>query len=142
MDATIHHNILDDAQVPRRSVSAARIGRIGEDLAAHHLVVDDALRVVARNWRLVLDDLRGELDLVATDDAAGVLVICEVKTRRDAERFGGAAAAISPRKQARLRRLTAAFLRESALHYPRVRIDLVAIDLGARPTLTHLQGAL
>lgn len=69
-------------------------------------------------------------------------MVSEVKARRDAGRFGGALAAISPRKRAKVRALTAAFLREADLPYRRVRLDVVAVDLGRTPTLTHLLGAL
>lgn len=142
MDTTTHRIELDPA-VSRALPSASMgVGAAGEQLAAHHLVADDGLELLARNWRLSTGELRGELDLVAIDQGAGVLVVCEVKTRRDADRFGGAVAAVSPRKRAKIRALTAAFLRDSSLAYRRVRLDLIAIDLGHRPTLTHLEGAL
>lgn len=143
MDATTHTQDLtnlDPAALERPSCSA--LGRFGEDLAAQHLVDGHGMTLVARNWRIALDELRGELDVVAVDDAAGVLVICEVKTRRSAARFGGAAAAISFDKRAQLRRLSTVFLRESSLFYPRVRLDVIAIDLRPRPRLTHLEGSL
>jgi putative endonuclease len=116
----------------------AETGRLGEELAVRHLVDDDGCEVVARNWRLGTGELRGELDIVAVDPAEGCVVVCEVKTRRDADRFGGAAAALGPRQHARLRRLTAAFLADARLPHRRVRLDLVAVDLGRRPSLTHL----
>lgn len=118
------------------------IGRLGEDLAAAHLQADDGLEIVARNWRVATGELRGELDLVAVDRPAGTVVVCEVKTRRDAQRFGGALQALTPRQGARLRLLTGAFLREAGMALPHVRLDLVAIDLGRAPTLHHLQGVL
>ena len=118
------------------------LGRLGEELATRHLAEDDGLRIVARNWRLAAGELRGELDLVARDDGTGELVVVEVKTRRDAERFGGALAAVPHRKAAKVRALTAAFLREAELGPRRVRLDVIAIDLGRAPVLTHLPGAL
>ncbi len=118
------------------------LGPFGEQLAADHLVEEDGLELLARNWRLAAGELRGELDLVAIDRAAGELVVVEVKTRRDADRFGGALAAVSPRKAARVRALTGAFLRQAHLHTRRVRLDVVAIDLGRAPVLHHLLGAL
>lgn len=138
MDTT-HRTVLapDDLPAPGQSAGAA-----GEELAARHLVEDDGLVVVARNWRLAAGELRGELDLVAVDEASGLVVVCEVKTRRDAARFGGALAAVSPRKRAKVRALAAAFLREARLPYRRVRLDVVAIDLGRAPVLQHVLGAL
>lgn len=118
------------------------LGAFGEELAARHLCEADRLELLTRNWRLAAGELRGELDLVALDRAGGELVVVEVKTRRDAERFGGALHAVSPRKAAQVRRLTAAFLREAGLALGRVRLDVVAIDLGRRPVLHHLLDAL
>jgi putative endonuclease len=117
-------------------------GVLGERLAARHLELDDGLTVIARNWRLAAGELRGELDLVAIDHATGVVVVCEVKARRNAQRFGGALAAVSPTKRAKVRRLTAAYLRETAIPHRRVRLDVIAIDLGPAPMLTHLKAAL
>jgi putative endonuclease len=141
MDTTTgtHRHELPDATLLPRS---ARLGPYGEDLAVRHLTVDDGLEVVGRNWRLRTGELRGELDLVAVDHHRGCVVVCEVKTRRDADRFGGALSAVPPRKRARIRALTAAFLREAALPYRRVRLDVVAIDLGRRPVLHHVLDAL
>ena len=118
---------------------AARLGPAGEDLAADHLVAD-GLVLLARNWRVLGTAIRGELDIVAVEPSRRVLVVCEVKTRRDASRFGGAVAAVSPDKLRRLRRLTAAFLSETDEVWPHVRIDVVAIDLVGPAVLTHLEG--
>ncbi|MEY2766175.1 MAG: hypothetical protein RL552_1080 [Actinomycetota bacterium] len=59
--------------------------------------------VIARNWRCP----RGELDIVAWRN--NVLVVCEVKARRNAD-FGDPFEAITPRKVLRLRRAAAAFV--------------------------------
>lgn len=135
-----HHRVeLDRSLRPR---SGCSLGDFGERLAEQHLREADGLEIVARNWRLVAGELRGELDLVALDVAVGHLVVVEVKTRRDAERFGGAMAAISPRKAARVRSLTAAFLRETGTAVGRIRLDVVAVDLGRNPVLHHLLAAL
>lgn len=119
-----------------------RVGALGERLAGEHLARDDGLTIVARNWRHAVGELRGELDVVALEPATATLVVCEVKTRRDAGRFGGAVAAVSPRKQAQVRALTAAFLRASSRHYRQVRLDVIAIDLAPEPVLTHLVAVL
>ena len=124
---------------PTVGVAPAVLGTQGERLAATHLVEDHGLRVLARNWRLASGELRGELDVVALDGDSGTLVVCEVKTRRDAARFGGAVAALSTRQLRRLRVLTAAFLRESAPGVGTVRLDLIALDVSRRVTLTHVE---
>ncbi len=117
------------------------LGQLGEDLAAEHLRAD-GLEIVARNWRLTAGERRGELDLAPADASGGCVVICEVKTRRDAQRFGGALSAIAPRKAAKIRALSVAFLREAQLAYPRVRLDAIAVDLGREPVLHHVLAAL
>jgi putative endonuclease len=142
MDTTTHRQPLALAPLSSCGNGLGPLGRLGEDLAARHLTADDQLEVVARNWRLTSGELRGELDLIAVDHARGCVVVCEVKTRRDAERFGGALAAVSPRKRAKIRALTGAFLREAVLPYGRVRLDVIAIDLGRRPMLHHVLAAL
>jgi putative endonuclease len=79
-----------------------QLGRLGEELAAT-LLEAAGLRVVARNWRC----REGEIDLVAA--GPGTLVFCKVKTRRG-NAYGSPAAAVTTAKQARLRRLAAAYL--------------------------------
>jgi putative endonuclease len=138
MDTTPHHRPL---HLPD-NVAGAALGRLGEDVAARHLVADDGLEIIARNWRLRAGELRGELDLVAIDRHAGCVVVCEVKTRRDAQRFGGALAAVSPRKRGKVRALAATFLRQADLRIGRVRLDVIAVDVGRRPMLHHVPDAL
>lgn len=135
---TTHRCPLDPARV---ADPPSPLGVFGEQLAADHLQ-DEGYEIVARNWRLSAGELRGELDLIAVDPQRAAIVVCEVKTRRDAARFGGALAAIPPRKAARIRALTAAFLRDARLPYPRVRLDVIAVDLGRDPQLTHVMAAL
>lgn len=141
MDTSTHRHDLAPATVAALAVGR-RLGDLGEELAARHLRCDDGLELVTRNWRLAAGELRGELDLVAVDPREGLVVVCEVKSRRDAARFGGALAAVPPRKRAKVRALTAAFLRQAALPYRRVRLDVVAVDLGRAPALTHVEAAL
>lgn len=140
--ATACHVDLAADRVRARSAGHVATGALGEELAVEHLQVTHGFTVLARNWRVAEGDLRGELDVVALDERAGRVVVVEVKARRDAHRFGGAVAAISPRKRAQVRRLTAAFLRDQRVHHRFVRLDLVAVDLGRTSSLTHLPGAL
>jgi putative endonuclease len=97
------------------------LGAHGEALAAQWYQ-QRGFVVLARNWRCSF----GELDLVAA--RPGLVVFCEVKTRTTGA-FGGAASAVGARKQARVRRLAAEWLRS----YPRradVRFDVAAVDGG------------
>ena len=110
------------------------MGGYGEDLAARHLV-GDGMVVLDRNWRCP----EGELDLVLRDGS--VVVVCEVKTRRDAA-FGTPLEAVTPVKLGRLRRLAARWLREHDVPVREVRIDLVGIDLSlpADRRVDHVRG--
>lgn len=114
------------------------IGPLGEDIAAHHLVTRDRLVVIARNWRPEHPEVRGEVDIVAHDPADATLVVCEVKTRRDATRFGGAVAALGRPQRARLRLLAAECARQLTQPVRTIRGDLVAVDLGRAPMVTHV----
>lgn len=118
------------------------LGPLGEDLAVAHLTDDDGLEVVVRNWRLGTGEVRGELDAVALDHAGRTVVVTEVKAR-GSDRHGGPLVAVTPRKQAKIRSLTAAMLRAEELPYRRVRFDVVGVWLPARGDgrLEHLQRA-
>lgn len=110
-------------------------GRWGESLAARHLRAG-GFAVVDVGWRPPERELQGDLDLVAR--RGGLVVVCEVKARRDASRYGGAVAAVSPTKQAQVRRLAESWLRARRPGDVDVRFDVIAID-GTR--LTHYEGA-
>jgi putative endonuclease len=110
-------------------------GRLGEDLAAAHLI-SQGLIVLDRNWRCEV----GEIDIVAKDGDA--LVVCEVKTRSSV-RFGHPLEAITPAKAARLRRLAACWVREHRVRPSEVRIDVVAVLLvEGDAELEHVRGAV
>lgn len=133
-----HRPVHRDA--PPATAPHQRTGAVGEQLACDHLT-SLGLEVVARNWRVARGDLRGELDVVALDHDARVVVVVEVKTRRG-DGFGGALAAVTPRKQARVRRLAVAFLLDASLPYRHVRLDVVAVRLDHDPpTIDHVMGA-
>jgi putative endonuclease len=80
--------------------------------------------VLDRNWRC----REGELDLVVR--RGRVLVFCEVKARSGTS-FGMPAEAVSPSKQARIRRLAARWLAEHrgppARSPAQIRFDVAAI---------------
>jgi putative endonuclease len=78
------------------------LGGLGER-AALHVYLERGYRPVASNWRCPL----GEIDLVVARD--GVVVFCEVKTRRGSV-FGGPFDAVNGAKQRKLRALATAFL--------------------------------
>jgi putative endonuclease len=85
-------------------VTGARraLGDVGENLAARRYAAD-GYDILDRNWRCA----DGELDLVVA--RGGVVVFCEVKTRRS-DRFGLPVEAVTVRKQHRLRTLAGRWL--------------------------------
>jgi putative endonuclease len=97
--------------------------RRGENLVADWYR-NEGWTVVARNWRCT----RGELDVVC--ERNGVLVVCEVKTRRNAD-FGHPFESVDARKVQRLRRAVAAYLdarRSAGESVPaRVQFDVAAV---------------
>jgi len=110
------------------------LGQAGEEAAARHLE-SRGLRILERNYRCPL----GEIDLVAGDGPW--LVIVEVKTR-SGTRFGRPAEAVTPTKQARLRRLACHYLSERRPGPRQVRFDVIEV-LG-RPgafAISHLADA-
>jgi putative endonuclease len=116
------------------------LGARGEQIAVRELV-GLGWSVLARNWRPRpgRGGARGEIDIVAVD--GDELVIVEVKTRSTSA-FGGAVAAVTRAKLARLRRLAAAWLAGQDQRFAGVRIDVVCIDLGrdGRPQVEILRG--
>lgn len=113
-----------------------RIGAWGEDVAAR-LLAARGLTVRDRGWRF---GRLGEIDIVAED--GDVVVFCEVKTRSGAG-FGLPEEAVTPLKQARIRRLAEAYLCQYRLVGSEVRFDVVAVEeRGERaPAVRHVPDA-
>lgn len=107
----------------RAAAWRATAGRGAEDLAAAELERRGAV-LLLRNFRR----RTGELDLVAIE--RGTLVVVEVRLRSRAD-FGGAAASIDPRKQARIIRTTRQLLqlRPGLARLP-VRFDVALVTPG------------
>ena len=107
-----------------------QIGKAAEDTAAA-LIESQGLRVVLRNFRR----RAGELDIVARDN--DTLVIIEVRTR-SGDAYGGAAASVDFRKQAKLRRAAALLLQQRKdLAGLRVRFDVVAMSPAGIEWIKH-----
>ena len=107
-----------------------RVGQSAED-AAVGLLESHGLAILLRNYRGKV----GELDIVARDGAT--LVIVEVRLR-SSDRFGGAAASVGPRKQAKIRRAAALLIhqRKDLAAYP-VRFDVIAMGRGRIEWIKH-----
>jgi putative endonuclease len=130
---------------PRAALDRAAVGRRGEELAVEHLE-RLGYRVLARNVRV----REGEIDVIAFDGVT--IVFVEVKSRRLTSTAAGPVApleGLSPRQQARLRRLAAAWLSapDPARLHPRareLRLDAIGVVIdrrGALLSLEHLEGA-
>jgi putative endonuclease len=100
------------------------LGQRGEEVAAQY-VIDHGYALRARNWRCPV----GEIDLVTEKD--GVLVFVEVRTRRG-DRLGTPEESITPAKRAKLIAAAQTYLDEHGQTDWDWRIDVVAIEIGAR----------
>jgi putative endonuclease len=115
------------------------LGRVGERLAAEHLV-SRGFDIVERNYRTRW----GELDIVAFDGQT--LAFCEVKTRRLPGPQTGPFDAVRERKQARVRKMAASWLieRTDRPHADVLRFDAIGVVFdrsGELVAIEHLEGA-
>jgi putative endonuclease len=117
---------------PDHHLQALARGRAGEEATASWYEANGYV-VIARNWRT----RAGEIDLLCVHPDRSQLVVCEVKARRT-DHLGTPAEAVTPAKQARLRRLAAAYLLTSPVRFAEVRFD-VACVLGTE--LSVIEGA-
>lgn len=109
---------------PKTSSSGRRTlrqvqGQAAEDRALAHLQ-QHGLRLVTRNFLCK----GGEIDLILQE--RDTLVFVEVR-QRSSRQFGGAAASVTPAKQARMTRAAQVFLLRLQTPPP-CRFDVVAID--------------
>jgi putative endonuclease len=111
------------------------VGRYGEQVAARYLQ-SVGLTLLDRNWRCP----QGEIDIVARED--GLVVICEVKTRRGLD-FGPPVEAVTPAKARRLRMLGLRWLAEQGGPCAQLRFDVVSVVAKPRgaAAVEHLRGA-
>lgn len=110
------------------------LGSAGEKLSAAYLK-NKGYEIVATNWTCRI----GEIDLIAK--ANGVLAICEVKARRSS-RFGNPLEAITPRKQAKLRKLGEYYWNFATDRSLTVRFDVVSILwTGESAQIDHIEDA-
>jgi putative endonuclease len=116
-----------------------QLGRLGEQLAAEHLV-RRGFQIVERNYRTRW----GELDIVAFDGRT--LAFCEVKTRRASRSGAAPLEAIRSLKRSRVRKMAGRWLIERPDHPYAVnlRFDAIGVTLdrsGRLVGLEHLEGA-
>jgi putative endonuclease len=124
---------------PMSSDARHRLGRLGEQLAAEHLV-RRGFRIIERNYRTRW----GELDIVAFDGTT--LAFCEVKTRRLAPATGTPFDALRYTKRSRVRKMACSWLVERT-ERPRaevLRFDAIGVTFdpsGELVGIEHLEGA-
>jgi putative endonuclease len=97
------------------------LGEVGEEAAATWYLVR-GFEILARNWRC----RAGELDLVVA--RPGLLVVCEVKTRRD-DGLGGGYEAVGWQKQRKVRQLAELFLAAGGARPDAVRFDVASVAM-------------
>ena len=116
-----------------------QLGRLGEQLAAEHLV-RRGFQIVERNYRTRW----GELDIVAFDGR--VLAFCEVKTRRVNGSGTSPLEAVRTLKRSRVRKMAGRWLieRTERPYADTVRFDAIGVTVdpaGRLVRLEHLEGA-
>ena len=116
-----------------------RLGRLGEQLAADHLV-RRGFRIVERNYRTRW----GELDIIAYDGQT--LAFCEVKTRRLREDQPGPLEAVRGLKRSRIRKMAGRWLieRTERPYADELRFDAIGVTFdpsGKLARIEHLEGA-
>ena len=97
------------------------IGKSGERIAVSYLE-QEGIVVLDRNFTFN----HGEIDIVAKD--GNELVFVEVKTRRSSH-FGTPEEAVTPAKQALIRRTAEGYVREKNLSEVSCRFDVIAVRM-------------
>jgi putative endonuclease len=120
---------------PQRSDPRRALGASGEAIVARWYEAD-GYEVVDRNWRC----RDGELDLVLA--APGVVVFCEVKTRRGAA-YGAPFEAVTAAKQRRIRRLAVRWLADHDARARTIRFDVASVvhERGRAPVVDVIRDA-
>lgn len=111
-----------------------RTGRRGEALALRHLR-RRGYEILGTNWHC----RQGELDIIARQ--GNTLVFLEVRTRRQA-RTDEAFASITTRKRERLLAAVQAWLEAHECSDADWRLDVIAVALGGRARIEHVEDAL
>lgn len=106
--------------VSKRTDGRKKLGRLGEEAAAEHLL-GAGYRIVERNWRCP----SGELDLIAEHD--GVTIFVEVRSRRDTGTFGSPEESIDARKRKKVRETAGYYLYRRGTADARSRFDVITV---------------
>lgn len=112
-------------------------GSRGEDEATDYLI-KQGYRILSRNYRV---GRLGEIDIIGQDGET--ICFIEVKTR-SSESFGTPAQAVSPSKQAYIRRLAQIYLSRNDLLDSPVRFDVIELMMarnGLVRSMNHIKNA-
>lgn len=120
------------------NVGGKRIGILGEEVAARHLI-KHRYQIITRNYRQRV----GEIDIIALD-SHGELIFCEVKARTGLN-FGFPAEAVGAYKQHKIIQTINHFRQENAsLARRRYRFDVLAVMINLskqEATIEHIKNA-
>ena len=110
-----------------------QFGAIGENIASGYLE-EKGYRIIARNFRV---GRMGEIDIIGWD--GDFLCFIEVKARTN-DSFGTPAEAVSPLKQATIRRMARIFMQQYGYHENPVRFDVVELNMSKdlEPRYIHI----
>ena len=116
-----------------------QLGRLGEQLAAEHLV-RRGFQIVERNYRTRW----GELDIIAFDGRT--LAFCEVKTRRARPAGASPLEAVRATKRSQVRKMAGRWLidRTERPRADTLRFDAIGVTIdgaGRLLSLEHVEGA-
>jgi putative endonuclease len=116
-----------------------RLGQLGEQVAADHLV-RRGFQIIDRNYRTRW----GELDIVAFD--GHTLAFCEVKSRRASELGAAPLEAVRGRKRAQVRKMAGRWLieRTDRPYADVLRFDAIGVTFdtsGRLVSIDHVQDA-
>jgi putative endonuclease len=115
---------------------STKIGRIGEALAAKFLR-EKSYKILSRNWCFG----KGEIDIIARDRQADVVVFVEVKLRNSRALVPGYFS-VGKKKRDVLRKTCKAYLEKFAMSRVSYRFDVIAIQFdraGDVPLIQHYE---
>ncbi len=105
----------------RRKITPYALGKFGERFASDYLK-KRKYKIIEKGYRL----FRGEIDIIAYDKK-GVLVFCEVKTRRGSH-FGFPEESVTSSKKRQIRKIAQGFISFNKLEGKECRFDILALD--------------
>ncbi len=118
-------------------LSQADLGKMGEDKAVE-LLITSGYKIIERNYKFG----KGEIDIIALDEATGYTAFIEVKTRSNLT-FGDPVYGVTLNKMKQLKKIASAYLYEKHITEILCRFDIIAILMDGEnaPRITHYVNA-